>query len=284
MSGPERPQRRQHRVRVERHLAVGDVLDDQHAVAAAQLDQRLAPLERQRPPRRVLVLRDHVEELRARARLEPFLERLDDEPAGVHLDADHIGLGLRERHQRAEVGRRLDGDAVARVEQRLAEQRDALHAAAGDRQLLRRGPPALEVLLAVEQVLAHARDALARRVLERDGRLVAQQPRDDLVEVAGRERLGIREAAGHRERARRRPGEDRRQLGGTPVLCAARELKRRSQGCSPPRGRAPRCASPSWSARAASAGRRVYGGGSRPRRARSPPRARARPRSAPAAR
>ena len=46
-----------------RQLAVGDVLEDQHAVAPAELDQRAAALERQRPPGRVLVLRDRVEEL-----------------------------------------------------------------------------------------------------------------------------------------------------------------------------------------------------------------------------
>ena len=32
------------------------------------------------------------------------------------------------------------------------------------------GPPALQLLLALDQVLAHARDPLARRVLQRDGR------------------------------------------------------------------------------------------------------------------
>ena len=98
------------------------------------------------------------------------------------------------------------------------------------------GAAPLQLLLAVDQVLAHARDALARGVLQRDPGLVAQQPRDDLVEVRGRERRRVGEAAGHRERAgrRRRRGSSpaRRRRGSRPLG----ELKHRT----PARSRSPR--------------------------------------------
>ena len=137
-----------------------------------------------------------------------------------------VRLEAGEGHQRAEVGGRLDHDRVAGIEQGEAGQRDALHAAAGDDQLVVLRPPALQVLLALEQVLADARDALARRVLERDARVVAEQPRHDLVEHLGRERGRAREPAAHRQHAGRGAGEDRGQLGGALVERALRERPR----------------------------------------------------------
>ena len=74
------------------------------------------------------------------------------------------------------------------------------------------GRSALRRLDAVDQVLADARDALAGRVLERDPGLVAHEPLGDLDQQLGRERRRVREPARHPERARRRPGQDRRQL------------------------------------------------------------------------
>ena len=218
----QRPQRRQRRP-VERQLAVGDVLEDEHAVAAAGLHERLAAVERQRPARRVLELRDHVEELRPQPGGQPLLERVDDQAVGVHRDLVHVRLGARERQQRAQVGRRLDGDRVARVHERPAREREALHPAARHDQLGALRPPPLELLLAVEQVLAHAREALARRVLERDGRVVADHAGGDLVEHAGRERGRVREPAGHRQHAGRAAREDRGQLRAVAVARAACE-------------------------------------------------------------
>ena len=93
--------------------------------------------------------------------------------------------------------------------------------------------------------------------------VVAQQPRDDLVELVGRERRRVGEAAGHREHARRRAGEDRGQLvAAAPRACGEPALARsqtstRKPARSPRRGRARRRARRSSSARAASAAARV---------------------------
>ena len=65
------------RVVVEAELAVGDVLDDQEAVAACKLDQRAAPLGGQAHSRRVLVIRDRVEELRPQPAGKQALELVD---------------------------------------------------------------------------------------------------------------------------------------------------------------------------------------------------------------
>ena len=57
----------------------------------------------------------------------------------------------------------------------LAGERDALHPAAGDDQLVDSGRAALEHLLAVDEILAQARDALTGRVLERHAGVVAHE-------------------------------------------------------------------------------------------------------------
>ena len=218
----ERPQRRQ-RLAVEGQLAVGDVLEDQHAVAPAGVDQGVAARERERPPGRVLVLRDDVDEARAVARGEALGELVDEHPVLVHRDPGQRRLVALEGHDRAEVRRRLDGDAVTRVEQRAAEQVDALHAAAGDHQLVLGGRAALRRADARAQVLAHARQPFARPVLQRDARVVGEHARGDLGQDVGLEGRHVREPARHPQHAGRRPGEDRGQLGAPAVARAARE-------------------------------------------------------------
>src|SRR5215213_1207976 len=223
--GGERPQRGQ-RAAVEGQVAVGDVLEDQHAVAAAQLDQRMPPLERERSPGRVLELRDDVGELGTQPVGEARLERVDEQAVLVHRDPGDLRVEAGEGHQRTEVRRRLDDDGVARVEQAQAGQCDALHAAARDDQLVELGPPPLRPLLALEQVLAHAGDALARRVLERHAGVVAQELRHDLVEQLGRERRRVGEAARDREHPGRAAGQDRRELRVAAVARAPGERAR----------------------------------------------------------
>jgi hypothetical protein len=190
-------------------------------VAAAQLHERLAALERQRPARRVLVLGDDVEQLRPQPALELLRERVDDQPVLVHRDLVHVGLCAAKGHQRAEVGRALDGDRVARIEQGGADEREALHPAAGDHQRL--GAHALQRLLALGQVLAHARDPLHRRVLQRQPGLVAQHPRGDVAEHVGGERRRVREAARQRQHAVGHAREDRGQLLAAAQARAMRE-------------------------------------------------------------
>ena len=128
-------------------------------------------------------------------------------------------------------------------------------------------------------------DPLARRVLQRDGGVVAHEPRRDLVELVGRERRRVGEAAGHREHAGRAAGEDRGQLVAAAQPRPAREGRRevshpRERPARwPRRGRAPRRARRGSSGRAAPR-REPAPRGSRARRARSARPSPARPRSA----
>ena len=89
----------------EAQLAVRDVLDDQEAVVARELDQRRAPLRREADAGRVLVVGDRVDELRAQPVREAALELVDLEPVLVDRDGDERRLEAPERLDRAEVGR-----------------------------------------------------------------------------------------------------------------------------------------------------------------------------------
>ena len=257
---------------------------------AAQLDEPAAPLERQRAPARVLVLRDRVHELRAQPARQPLLEQVDPQPVLVHRDRHGLGLCAPECHQRGEVGRRLDYDRVARIDQRLAHQRDALHPAARNDQLGRArdagpaaapgGRPGTRARSAIpsQGVYCSATAASSR-----------SKPPGDLVELVGRERRRVREAARHRQHAGRAPGEDRRsarrrrqRASGARTRCAKSVAHRPGTPArSPRRGRARRRARRGWSGRAAPR-REPAPRGSRARCARSPPRSRAPPRFAPA--
>ena len=133
----ERPQARKEPA-VEAELAVGDVLDDEEAEATRDLDEHASPLERQRDTGRVLVLGDHVQELRTQAATQLRLERVRHEAVAVERDRHRAGVEPIDDHQRTEIGRRLDRDDVAVVEERLREQLEPLHPAARHHQLAAR--------------------------------------------------------------------------------------------------------------------------------------------------
>ena len=172
-SGASDHRRRQRSV-AEVELAVGDVLDDEEAVAARKLDERLAPLGRERHAGRVLVVGDRVEELRPQAvRRAAPLELVDLEPVLVHRHGHDLGLEPAEGHDRAEIRRRLDEHRVAAVEERLADQLERLDPAARDQQLVVAGPPVPAPLEPSGDGVERARQPARRRVLE-CGRLAAR--------------------------------------------------------------------------------------------------------------
>ena len=131
----ERPEARQ-RVLAEVELAVGDVLDDEEPVPPRQLDQRLAPLDRQRHARRVLVVGDRVEELRP----QPVLEHAAS--SSTWRPSSSIGTAsMRASNPRkAMIAPRYVGASiehgVAAVEERLADELERLDPAARDQQLV----------------------------------------------------------------------------------------------------------------------------------------------------
>ena len=89
-----------------------------------------APMQR---PARVLEVRQHVEEARAAAP-----PSASGSGPRRRRQPDEARLVRREGLQRAEVGRRLDRDAAAGVDQHLADQVEALLRAGGDQHLRRR--------------------------------------------------------------------------------------------------------------------------------------------------
>ena len=111
---PQRPQRGETGA-VEGELPVGDVLEDQHPVAPARVHQGLAASQGERPPGRVLELRDHVDELPAGTRPRTSSFELVDEASPSSSIGTPVSRtpGSREgRGDRAEVPRRLDRDVV----------------------------------------------------------------------------------------------------------------------------------------------------------------------------
>ena len=194
----EAPEARQ-RLLGEAELAVGDVLDDQEAVAARQLDQRRAPIRREADARRVLVVRDRVDELRAEPGDQLPFQLVDLEPVLVERDGDELRLEAPEGLDRAEVGGRLDDHDVAGVEVRLPDQLERLDRAARDQQLVVGRATALERLEPVRERVQRPGEPSCRRILERAqlaglGEFL-QQRRDPLTGKG----LRVGEAAGERD-------------------------------------------------------------------------------------
>ncbi len=224
-SAPVRGDRRRRRAVVP-EIAVRVVLDDRHAgIAAAARGELGAPARADRAAARVLEVRQRVEEARAGgARRELAGQR----PAVVAGDADELGLVRNERLQRAEVGRRLDGDAAAGVDQHLADEVEPLLRAGRDQHLRRAHRDALARHLGGDP-FAQRREAFARGVLQRLARRVAQHPRRRLAHRLDRKGVGRGQAAGERD--------DPRQLGELQDLADRRRVHSRGAGRELPKSR-----------------------------------------------
>jgi hypothetical protein len=196
-----------------------DVLDDEHAVPPRELDEPLPPLGRERHARRVLVIRDRVEQLRPQAPLEQRRQRVDVEPVLVHRHRVHDGLERPERHDRPEIRRRLDHHVVAAVEERLRHQLERLDPAARHEQLVLRRPP----VQPGGQHLPRTREPLGRRILEGSNVELRRQ----LGHALRRERARVGEAAreGDQLRIPEQP-EDRRDAVTGAGTSPLRELPR----------------------------------------------------------
>jgi hypothetical protein len=196
----KRPQRRQ-RVALVAQEAVRVVLEHQQLALVRDLDEALAPRQRQRHAGRVLEVRDRVDELRAPALavepLEHLLERVDAHAVAVHLDLHDVGLVGGERRYRAGVCRRLGDDHVAWVDQRLADEVDHLLAAGRDQHV--RGVD-LGLLGGhhLRDALRNAAHALGRRVLQCPRAALRGDVAEDRGEALGGERARVGQPAGER--------------------------------------------------------------------------------------
>ena len=154
---------------------------------------------------------DRVDELRPQTAGEPPLELVDLEPVVVHGDGDEVGLEAPERLDRAEVGRRLDDDHIAAVEEGLADQLERLDRAAREQELLLGRAAALQRFHAAGDRVERTGEPPRRRILERarlagGGELL--QERGDAL-AGKRRRIG--EAARERDHVRHpEQREDRR--------------------------------------------------------------------------
>src|SRR5882724_1773558 len=191
---------------VEAELTVGDVLDDQEAVAARGVDQQLAPLAGEADSRRVLVIRDRVDELWAQPVREAPFQVVDLESVLVHWDGDDLSLEATEGHDRPQISRALDDHQVAAVEERLAHELERLDCAARDDQLVVCRAAALQRFEPAGDRVERTSEPPRGRVLKG----VRLTRRGELTEQRGgaltRKRQRVGEATGERDQIR--PAEE----------------------------------------------------------------------------
>ncbi len=190
-------------------------------MAARELDERLSPLGREAYAGGVLEVGDRVQKLGRAPAGEHSLKLVDVQPVVVQRHAVDLRLEPLEGHDRAEVRRRLDEHAVARVHERLADELERLDGAARQHQLSGPRAKALEPLQAVGDQLPRAGQALGRRVLERRGIALLGELGEDLGDHRARERLRVGEAS--------REGDD---------VLRAREREDLQKAVAPARARA----------------------------------------------
>src|SRR4051794_10136130 len=132
---------RQHRrelLALEAKLDVGVVLEDHEVVLLRELDQPPPLVERERVAGRVLERGDDVSQRRAGARFERGSQSRDVDAVVLERDRKDLRAAVAQRKERAVVGRRLDHDEVAGLDEMLEQERIGLHRAVGHDHLLRR--------------------------------------------------------------------------------------------------------------------------------------------------
>ena len=215
VASSERVQRWRRRL-VEPQLAVGIVLDDKHIVEVADLDQAVAPLDRQRRAGRVVEVGDRVEQPHPLAAvgqlLESLLEHGDIEPVVVDGNALEPRRHRTDRANRSGEAGGLDTGDVTRVEERLAHVRQRTRAPIGEAVVggVERG--ALDGGPVLGQPVTDALEALRASVLQRGVGVGREHVADRGCQFDGREQGGIGQADGERNR----PGLEPDCLRGRP--------------------------------------------------------------------
>ena len=203
--------------------------------SAASAQQRRALLGRQRVAGRVLEVGDDVRERRPqRPRASSARSASASMPSVSQLDHADVGAAVAQVQQRAVVGRRLDDDRVARLDEQLEQERVGLHRAVGDEHLLRGDA----VLLGDPLAQRHVADR--RAVGDRAARVVVEGALRGLAQALDVDDVERRRARGRRRSSGRSHGATR----ASSERVEPRRCRRRSR---PPRSasgrRARRCAS-----------------------------------------
>ena len=126
----------------ERDEAVGVVLEDPEAVLSRELDQPLPLGLGEGAAGRVVVVRDHVGELQGTGG-ERLLERNHVDAVLLERHRDQLDARPPEQEERAVVGRLLDGDPVAGLEEIPEEKGRRLHRPVGHHDPIRSDPVGL---------------------------------------------------------------------------------------------------------------------------------------------
>ncbi len=165
------------RLALEAQRPVGRVLDHEQVEAVRELQDPVASLERERDAHRVVEVGHEVEEPRARGALQDGLEIVGVDPVLVRAHRGVGGLAGIERDHGAEEGGVLGHHDVARVQDQLGGEVEALLGALED-----------------EDLVEAARDAVGRHPLG-DPRPQRRQPVGDRVlhdaAVLAREQVGV---------------------------------------------------------------------------------------------
>ena len=135
---------------LEAHSPIRRVLDHIHAVSRRKLEQRFAPAARHGDARRVVEIRDVIDEFRdlppvPREPVQGCRELVGVQSFVVLSDLDEVGVEALKDRDGSEVGRRGHDDGVTFVEQQAADELDALLRPIGDEDLARRHIGAVRV-------------------------------------------------------------------------------------------------------------------------------------------
>ena len=126
------------RLAAEPDVGVRVVLEDREPVLTGQVEQRPPLLQRERDAGRVLVVRDHVRDPRAYARLQELAQFVGVDAVRLGGDGVHLAALVAQVEQRPVVRRPLDHHRVARLDQVVEEERVGLQRTVGDEHLLGR--------------------------------------------------------------------------------------------------------------------------------------------------
>ena len=187
--------------RLEPEPAVGIVLDHDRIVALGEIEQRMAPRQRERAAAGILEGRDRVDQLRRLACARDEIgDRFDHETVRVDRAAQHAPVIAGRDRDAVRIGRAFGQHEIAWAHEQFHREVEPLRAAGGDDQfvLVERDTVCMQVF---EQRRAQHRLALGRPVAERGIALLAISLGRKTREQFGRDRLGRRRA--ERERHHR---------------------------------------------------------------------------------
>jgi len=125
-------QHRRERIAGETDRDVRVVLEDRELVLAGEGEERVALGAAQRVAGGVLEVGDDVGELGLDARIDQVGDAVDVDAVGLELDHADVGEALAQAEERPVVGRALDDDRVARLDELVEQEGVGLHGAVGD--------------------------------------------------------------------------------------------------------------------------------------------------------